>query len=908
MAEALTIALILEARDNASEWIDRVRANVDKLQAQAEQASKAVASSADEMTASLERTDAASTSAADGMDREALAVDRATTASRDQAAAADESTTATDRNTTATMESGKATEDATAKSELFTKATNAVGLAMIGVGVVAAKMAISFQTQTASLASHAGISTAAANRLGNAFLNTGGKVTFSANQMMTAFSPVAGEFVNMTGHALNVKQSMTFMDASMRLAEASGGDLTTTTKALADAMMVFHLKVSQAAAASNIMWNASRLLGVSTDSLAQSLARLEPRIAGSGMSLAQTAGFMVELAKSAGGGRQSMRIAGQAIQQLVSPSSTAQKALASLGVSLTTSSGKFVGMTTALSRIHDALAKLPGVTKDVTAMEKAYRLQTQLSTLGLQPQTKALKSQESALSTQISALNQSTKAFSKNSIMQALFGKQAGLMTSIVLGGVSAYEKSTQAVKKNGEVAKAAAKQEATFHGMLEKLKTAAEDLFIKLGQKLLPVMVKLAEKTLTVVNHIITWVQHNQALAKFIGAVVIGGLALVKVIGLIRAATEAWVVVQTALDVAMDANPIGVVIVAIIALAAAATYLTLHWRQVGEAFVAVWHGIEDLLNASASFIRDHVTIPIMHAFGAAWTFIANAAAKAWHAIAGVWNGVASWFNGRVIQPIDRFFSAVWRAISDAAGTAWHAIISVWDAVASWFTDYVIQPIERIFGSTWSNISGAAGNAWNAIVTTWDAVASWFDNHIIKPIEQLFSSMWNKLTLGASSAVNAVKSIWGDITGFVGGVVKSVGRSIGVIGQQAATVTKSVSKIQSVTPSIHQRKIFGLADGGLVTSPTLAVVGEAGPEMVIPLAKLPGGSGAINANGVSSLPMSSSSGGRNAGTVIQINLTMAGQVYGDINHALNAMGRQLATVLVPGSGTRLTAR
>ena len=33
-------------------------------------------------------------------------------------------------------------------------------------------------------------------------------------------------------------------------------------------------------------------------------------------------------------------------------------------------------------------------------------------------------------------------------------------------------------------------------------------------------------------------------------------------------------------------------------------------------------------------------------------------------------------------------------------------------------------------------------------------------------------------------------------------------------------------------------KIPGLADGGIVTGPTLAVVGEAGPEAVIPLSKM----------------------------------------------------------------------
>ncbi len=200
--------------------------------------------------------------------------------------------------------------------DLMSKASMAVGLAVVAVGVVAAKMAIDFQNSTATLAGQAGITVTAANKIGNAFLAAGGQTTFTSSQMMTAFAPIAGEFVNMYGHALNAAQSLQVMDAAMTLAEAGGGDLTTTTKALADAMMVFHLKVGEAASAANTMFNTSRLLGVSTDSLGQSLQRLEPRIAGSGMSLAQTSAFMIELSKTAGGGRQAMWIAGQSIHRV----------------------------------------------------------------------------------------------------------------------------------------------------------------------------------------------------------------------------------------------------------------------------------------------------------------------------------------------------------------------------------------------------------------------------------------------------------------------------------------------------------------------------------------------------------------------------------------------------------------
>ena len=95
-------------------------------------------------------------------------------------------------------------------------------------------------------------------------------------------------------------------------------------------------------------------------------------------------------------------------------------------------------------------------------------------------------------------------------------------------------------------------------------------------------------------------------------------------------------------------------------------------------------------------------------------------------------------------------------------------------------------------------------------------------------------------------------------------------------------------------------------------SPTLAVVGEAGPEVVIPLSNIPGGAGVVTAAGnvaplTVSSPVAGSAGG-GGGQTVNVYLTMQGAVYGDINEALNAMGRQLATVLLPAAGTRMATR
>lgn len=1012
MADALTVALLLQAVDEASEVIDRVQENLDALTDQANETADQMSSSVDSMTDSMDAFSDTSTETATVVQEWAGSVDEATAAAsawadatteavaalQAQAEALTESVAATIEETNAlyglTGASGGASDglDAvTASSDSagvsmksLGKATNILGLAFVAAAAVGIKMALDFQNATASLQGHADISTNAANQIANAFLNAGGQVDYTANEMMDAFAPVSGSFVNMYGHALNAAQSLKFMDAAMELAEATGGDLTSTTSALASAMMVYHLRVGEASTASNDLFNITRLLGVSSDDLGTSLTKLEPMIAGSGMSLAQTGGFMTELAKSAGSGMMAMRAAGKAIAALVSPSSSAQTALAELGIDLDNSQGKFIGMTAAIGDIHDALAKLPGTARDVADAQKAYTLQMQEATLASGVQTAAVKTQESALSTQISGLNLNADALSKTAVMQQLFGASAGLMTSIVAGGAPALERAAAAVAKQGAAAKAAAEQQRSFEGQLRRLRSAAEALFIRLGQYLIPVLTRLAMDVIGMVNAIGKWVSHNKALAEVIVGVVVGLVALVKVIQLVTWATKMWAAAQEVLDAIMDMNPI---ILAIAAVVAAVILLVVYWKQIKDAAVDTWHAIEDAWGKVAGWFENDVIKPVTGFFLDLWHGITMAAETAWNFIQGAWSTVAGWFANNVVQPVVGAFSGLWQSLSGGAEAVWSTIQGVWGTVSAWFDNNVVAPIEGFFTALWDTISslaagawdliesvavdawhgietawdavrgfftglwddvlsgaqvdwdaiktvavdvwhaivaaweaavgfftavwngirsvvwtvldgiksvaetvanffvgvwdaisGAAGAAWDAIVGVWDTVAGWFYSHVIEPIEQFFTHLWDDI-------VNGVKTAWKDITGIVGSIVHTGG---GLIGDAL--------------------NVVGLASGGLVNAPTLAVVGEAGPEMVIPLSTLPGGAGVVSGGNVTPLPLSAAAVSSGASSAPVININFSGQVYGSLAQMANTLGRYLATTTVPGAGVRLTAR
>lgn len=92
-------------------------------------------------------------------------------------------------------------------------------------------------------------------------------------------------------------------------------------------------------------------------------------------------------------------------------------------------------------------------------------------------------------------------------------------------------------------------------------------------------------------------------------------------------------------------------------------------------------------------------------------------------------------------------------------------------------------------------------------------------------------------------------AIWGSIVGAINSGVASIKSAIDSVvsayNRVKSSISSGVSKISSgVTSAI--KAVTPFADGGIVTGPTLGLVGEAGPEAIIPLSQL----GSIGGRGI----------------------------------------------------------
>jgi phage-related protein len=164
-----------------------------------------------------------------------------------------------------------------------------------------------------------------------------------------------------------------------------------------------------------------------------------------------------------------------------------------------------------------------------------------------------------------------------------------------------------------------------TLEGKQKRLKLTLAELGEEIGAKLLPVLVKVADFTLNKIvpafEAALGWASRNKTTLGILAGVV-GGLA--GVILLVNGAMAAWgvalkiagaavkayTIVQAALNLVMSLNPIGLVVIAIAALAAGVIWA---WRNVDgfktgvtKAFEAVKNAVLTVVDFVVKFFKDN--------------------------------------------------------------------------------------------------------------------------------------------------------------------------------------------------------------------------------------------------------------------------------------------------------------
>ena len=213
------------------------------------------------------------------------------------------------------------------------------------------------------------------------------------------------------------------------------------------------------------------------------------------------------------------------------------------------------------------------------------------------------------------------------------------------------------------------------------------------------------------------------------------------------KVATGAYTAAQWLLNAALDANPIGLIVVAIGALVAALV-IAYNKSETFRNFIdSLWAGIQNAVGSVVDWFQSS----LVPAFEAAWAGIQNAV-----------GAVVSWFQSYLV-PV---FEAVWTGIKVAVWVVVTAIalyIEAWKAVLQGIADFIVTYVWPYIQSAWEGIKAGVATLWEYMQAAWagiqsavQAVADFFTAYVLPVIV----AVWDGIKAGAGLLWDGIQAYW----------------------------------------------------------------------------------------------------------------------------------------------------
>jgi phage-related protein len=322
--------------------------------------------------------------------------------------------------------------------------------------------------------------------------------------------------------------------------------------------------------------------------------------------------------------------------------------------------------------------------------------------------------------------------------------------------------------------------------------------------------------------------------------------------------------------NAAMDANPIGLLIVGIGALVAGIIWVATQTTFFQDA----WKVCMDAIGTAWNWLWNSVISPVVGFFVGAFNVLAKAIDLYWtyyvHPIINAIGAIFTWLWNSIIWPIIELWLLAFTLVGLGAKWLWeNAIMPVVNFIVAGF-----QFLGSVVAWLWTNAVQPAINAigdvfnwlWNAVIMPvvdsivgyfqmLGAIASWLWDNAISPaigaIGGAFNWLWNSVIAPIGSwiggAIQNIGDVIGSVFGAIGGTIRGafdgvVGFIRGVINSVIDVVNGGIGSINGIVDTVnaipgaphfdHFGTIPHLATGGTIRTPGTALVGENGPELV----------------------------------------------------------------------------
>jgi TP901 family phage tail tape measure protein len=567
------------------------------------------------------------------------------------------------------------------------------------------------------------------------------KMTEIAREMgkTTVFSAsqAADAMYYMASAGYKVEEMANAIEPILNLASATQSDLAFTTDTVVATLNQFQLDSSEAARVSNVFASSIGYSQATLEKLAYSMSYVGPVANSLGWSLEETTGALSILYNAGFDGSMAGTSLRQSLVALMNPTASAKKIFEELGIELT----KLNPTTNKFSDIVDTL-------------------------------------KDSGLSTA-----QAMK----------VFGARAGpgMMALLAQGGDEIAEM-TESITDTNSATEMAAKQINTMQGSAKLMKSMMEEIAISIGDVLIPILRKLMEQYLM------------PLMERFQGLSTVSKETVVKIAMIAAAIGPLFLVLgkvvkigSTIMKVAgMLTGPVGIIIVAVIALTAALVYLYKtndnFRKKVNKLWERIKTGLLSAMNAIKAWWQTNGE-KILSSAKSAFEVYANAVLFCIGIVVAVIKKLISslmylWENNKAFRDaIVQIWSGIRQAITSAISfiVAWwqengHRLMEsvqtvfsiIWDAIV-FVLDGIVKSVTVFLGylsPIWEQLKGVFLSLWEVIKDLWDL------------LEPLLIVIGGALALLLAAAVGVVNGIIQALGPFIQAILDALQVFIDVIG------------------------------------------------------------------------------------------------------------------------------
>lgn len=559
----------------------------------------------------------------------------------------------------------------------------------------------------------------------------------------------------------SAEQTMAGIPAVLDLAAASGENLGTTSDIVTDAMTAFGMQAEQAGEFADILAAASSNANTNVSMMGDTFKYVAPVAGSLGFNAKDTAIAIGLMANSGIKGSQAGTALRAGLVNLVNPSEAAQKAMDTLGISVTDSEGNMKSFRTIMGDLREKMGGL-------SETQKASAAATIFG--------------KEAMSGWLAIINSSDKDFNK--LTNAIDNSQGSTkrMVNTMEGGIG---------------------------GAFRNLKSAIEGLGIAIGERLAPYIEKAAK-------YITDLAQKFKALSPAQQDTIIKIALVVAAIGpLLIAIGKVFKAIKTVITVVQFlASPFGIAVVAIIAAVAAFVYFYTHsekfrtivnnainsvikawdslkaaWDTAKEWAGNVWNGMKEVISNAIEGIK------------ATWSGIKESFMNAWNGItewfSNLWNGIKQAPSNAVESiknmwsSVKDFFSNLWNGITQIFSTVWQTIQA---AVLP-----IIQPFIDIMLSYWQNLSMSFSQIWDGVKQVFQGAWEIIKAIVMGPVLIIcdlitgnFDKVGSDLQLIWQSITTGVSTAWNGVLGILSGIWNAILATGQAIWQTLSTAVVNI--------------------------------------------------------------------------------------------------------------------